>query len=100
MKRYRIARAALRDLETIGAYTSEKRGEAQARRYTGDLLKRFQWLAEHPTAGRPRDEIARGYRSFPQGTHLIFYKLDTDDVHIIGVPHMSMDLGSYFDEES
>jgi len=51
-------------------------------------------------AGRSRDEVAPSYRSFPQGAHIICYKRDADDVHIIGVPHMSMDLLAYFDDES
>jgi plasmid stabilization system protein ParE len=37
------------------------------------MAKRFDWLCKNPGAGRLRTEIGEGYRSYRQGSHLIFY---------------------------
>jgi toxin ParE1/3/4 len=53
-------------------------------------------LRAHPSAGRLRDEIGEGYRSYRQGSHLIFDIVDGDIVAINGIPHGSMDIDAYF----
>ncbi len=61
--------------------------------YLRSLNKRFEWLARNPFAGRERDDVHPGYRSFPDGSHLSFYIVSDQDVDIIGNPHKSMDIG-------
>lgn len=34
-----------------------------------------------------------GYRSVPEGSHIIFYVVTDEYVDIIGIPHKSMDIG-------
>lgn len=65
-------------------------------RYMRGLNARFQWLAAHPLSGRARDDVHRGYRSFAEGQHLVFYVIQTNSIAIIGVPHQAMDVGGYF----
>lgn len=48
-------------------------------------------------AGRARDDVAFGYRSFPEGQHVVFYIVQTGSVAIIGIPHQAMDVGVFFD---
>ena len=48
-------------------------------------------------AGRARDEIGEGYRSYPHGAHVIFYLGDKAGIVIIGVPHGAMDIEAYFE---
>ncbi len=97
MSRYRLTPRALRDLDQITDYTLATWGERQAEKYLADLDQRFRWLAQNPKVGRLRDDVGEGYRSFPQGGHVIFYVIDEDGVAIIGVPHGAMDIEAYFD---
>ena len=63
------------------------------------MRDRFTWLAEYPEIGRERPEILPNLRSFREGSHIIFYRTRGTDIDIIGVPHMSMDIESYFETE-
>lgn len=93
---YRLTPRALADLDAIASYTLERWGEAQAEAYLRALSNRFEWLAENPQLGKPRDDVARGYRCYPQGRHLIFYICDDAAIDIIGLPHRSMDIDTFF----
>lgn len=96
MSSFRLTPRALKDLEAIADYTLENWGAEQMETYLRALNDRFQWLAENPMLGRERTDVAHGYRSFRQSAHLIFYIVETDEIHIIGVPHASMDIDAYF----
>lgn len=100
MKRFRLTPRALKDLDEIADYSLAQWGEKQTERYLVALEDRFRWLADNPLLGRARDDIAEGYRSFQQGSHLVFYLISGDEIQIIGVPHASMDVDAYFDEPS
>ncbi len=90
-KKFRLSKAAVRDVIAIGRYTAETWGLEQCRRYLGELDSRFASLAKDPLAGRPCDEIRPGYRRFLQGRHVIFYRLSRRGiVEIVRVLHQSM----------
>ncbi|HED18381.1 MAG TPA: type II toxin-antitoxin system RelE/ParE family toxin, partial [Gammaproteobacteria bacterium] len=72
-------------------------GAEQADKYIRSLLSRFTWLSENPQLGKQRAEIKPGYYCFPEGMHLIFYKITPDEIEIIGIPHQSMDFIAHFD---
>ncbi|MGD9814261.1 MAG: type II toxin-antitoxin system RelE/ParE family toxin [Hyphomonadaceae bacterium] len=71
--RFRVTARAQADLDDIADYSLRTWGRAQAARYLQALEARFQWLADNPQLGRARDEVAQGYRSFRQGSHIVFY---------------------------
>ena len=71
-------------------------GKEQRNLYLRDLEKRFLWLSEHPNLGKQRLDIAKGYYSYPQGEHVIFYLIGNGHIDIIGIPHKKMDILSYF----
>lgn len=96
MNRYRITPRALKDLDAIADYSLATWGARQTEKYLSELDKRFQWLADHPGVGRARTEIGEGLRSYPHGSHVIFYIVEADAVAIIGVPHGAMDIEAYF----
>ena len=98
MSGFRVTTRALRDLDAIADYTLEKWGERQAEKYISELEQRFRCLAQHPKAGRTRDEVGVGYRSYPHGAHVIFYVTLGADIAIIGVPHGAMDVEAYFEK--
>lgn len=95
MTSFRLTPRALADLDAIADYTLEKWGAAQMESYLRALDDRFQRLADNPMLGRERNNVGRGYRSFRQGAHLIFYLVLENEIQIIGVPHASMDIDAY-----
>ena len=94
---YSLRRQALDDLESIWIYSYQEWGAEQADKYIGALLTRFTWLSENPQLGKQRAEIKPGYYCFPEGMHLIFYKITRNGIDIIGIPHQSMDFINHFD---
>jgi toxin ParE1/3/4 len=92
MKRYILSPEAKTDIVNIRKYTIQKWGKAQADKYTLELRERMRWLADNPILGRARDEIKEGYRSFKEGSHVIFYRVAEGTIEIIGIPHQNMDI--------
>lgn len=75
----------------IATYTMSMWGEAQMSRYIDGLHARFAELARFPGLGRPRDEMAPGYRSIVQSTHVVFYRTTTQELVIVRILHGRMD---------
>ncbi len=98
MSTARVTPRALADLEAIARWTVQRWGEARAEAYLRALSDRFDWLAAQPLLGRDRGEVGAGYRSFPQGRHVIFYVVIEGGIAIIGVPHQAMEAERYFEE--
>lgn len=94
--RYRITPRAVHDLKNIGRYTFKKWGAKQRNKYLLAFEKRFEWLAENPNRGRHRPEINKGYYSYLQGSHVIFYLQRERGIDIIGIPHQRMDIEKFF----
>ena len=96
---YRVTPRAAADLNDIAVYSLRKWGQQQTTAYLTALNDRFVWLGEYPDIGRARPEILRDLRSFREGSHIIFYRTRGTAIEIIGVPHASMDIDSYFESE-
>ena len=90
---FRLTPRAVADLDAIADYTIETCGRDRLENYLRSMNGRFDWLAENPLAGRERNDVQPGYRSFPQGSHVIFHMVGDGYVDIIGIPHKSMDIG-------
>lgn len=97
MNRYVIRELAQADLEDIWLYTYQEWGAEQADRYVRLLLARFSWIAENPLLGKPRDDVKPGYYSFPEGMHMVFYRIAKNGPEIIGIPHQNMDIQAHFE---
>lgn len=97
MATYRLRSLARDDLKTIWNYTVEQWGIDQAERYLDILFTCFDDLAANPMLGRQRDEVKPGYRSFPQGRHVVFYKLESAGIEIIGIVHLRSDVDRHLD---
>jgi len=89
---YILRLRAQNNLESIWRYSFETWGIAQADHYLRALITRFEWIAENPLLGKPRDDIKAGYRCFPEGQHLVFYKITKQEIDIIGIFHQSQDV--------
>ena len=101
MPHYKITKKAQADLLAIGRFTAEKWGVFQRNTYLKQLDNCFSQLAENPNLGIICDFIAKGYRKFPQSSHLVFYRQGLKGlVEIIRVLHKSMDVESNFQIKS
>ena len=93
----RVARSAVADLDQIWAYIAEKQSIEVAERLVSQLTGRFSFLAKNPGVGRSRSEIREGLRSFPVGSHRIYYRQETKGiVRILYVRHAARDEGKLF----
>jgi len=90
---YKLTNKAEQDMLFIGRYTLKHWGVKQRNFYLKQLDACFSYIAENPKAGEACDFIAKGYRKFPQGRHIIFYKqTPVGRVEIIRILHQSMDI--------
>lgn len=96
---YRLRALARDDLEAIWHYTAEQWGMEQAERYLEALFTCFDDLAANPGLGRSRNEVKPGYRSFPQGRHVVFYSLKPAGIEIIGIVHQSSDVDRHMNPD-
>lgn len=98
-KPFRLSAKAKGDLVSIAKYTEHKWGKNQRRVYLkqlDDCFKQlddcFKQLAESPALGVKCDYIRKGYRKFPSGSHVIFYKQSQRSlIDIIRVLHKRSD---------
>ena len=95
---YLLRELARADLEAIWIYTVEHWGIEQAERYLQGLFGCFEELAANPRLGRERNDVKAGYRSFPQGRHVVFYLIVPKGVEVIGVVHQSADVDAHLGE--
>ena len=92
---YRLSRRARRDLLQIWNYIAVD-SEPSADRFVDLLTQHLQLLGQNPYIGRRRDELRAGYRSFPVGQYLIFYRVMSPGVQIMHVMHSKRDIESLF----
>jgi toxin ParE1/3/4 len=79
MSGFRISEEAEADLDGIWLYVARETGSVNIAHFLIDnITERFWFLGEHPYAGRRRDDIKPGLRSFPAGNYLIFYRAEND----------------------
>jgi len=91
---FRVSRAARQDLLRIGRFTERRWGKAKRNHYLGQLDEAFVLLSKNDSIGNTCDEISPGYRKFPEGSHVIYYRV-TDMVEIIRILHERMDPDSH-----
>lgn len=95
MKKFRISKAADADLRNIAVYTQQHWGNKQRDAYIKEMFSAFLQLAKTPEIAVQIDAIRDGYRKFPQGSHVIFFRIHaTDGIEIIRVLHKRMDVDS------
>jgi toxin ParE1/3/4 len=88
---YRLSKKARGDLLEIWRYIAAD-NESAADRFIDLLTQRFQLLGKNPSLGGNRDELRTGYRSFPVGQYVVFYRVAEPGVQIMHVVHGRRDL--------
>lgn len=92
---HRLAPEAEKDLEDIAFYVFVQSGRIEiAYRLIESITERFALLGRHPYAGRQRDDLRPGLRSFSVGDYILVYRVDGKDALIDRVVHGSRDLES------
>lgn len=97
MKTFALTSKAKSDLRAIAIFTQERWGKDQRNLYIKQFDDAFHMLANAPLAGKACDDIKKGYRKFPQGSHIIFYK-DGDEqrIEIVRILHKNVDIETKF----
>lgn len=91
MKRIRVARSAIADLDEIWIYVAQRDGEDAAQRLVESLTDKFALLSRYPEAGRGRSDLQTKLRSFPVGRYRIYYRVDGSIIRILHVRHAARD---------
>nr|CAP48309.1 putative integron gene cassette protein [uncultured bacterium] len=95
MSSFELTKSAQADLKSIAKFTQERWGLRQRNTYLREIDQVFRALAKNPVMGRACDEVREGYRKFPHGSHVIYYRQDdTDLLLVVRVLHMTMDVDS------
>lgn len=97
MKSFALTSKAKSDLRAIAIFTEECWGKDQRNLYIKQFDDAFHMLANAPLAGKACDDIKNGYRKFPQGSHIIFYKDGNDQrIEIVRILHKNVDIETKF----
>ena len=86
-----LSRRAKEDLLEIWEFIADH-DEIAADRYIDHLRDRALELLHFPELGRARNEIFSRLRSLLARNHLLFYRLERQEVQILRILHGSMDL--------
>jgi plasmid stabilization system protein ParE len=89
---HRLAPEAEADLDELWYYVATNGSVEIADRLVDSLTTRFFLLGRYPRAGRRRDDLRPGTRSFSVGGYLVFYRLDGEDALIQRVVRGSREL--------
>ena len=96
MSSFDLTKSAVADLKSIATYTQERWGVRQRNTYLKEIDRAFHALAKNPGMGRTCDEVREGYRKFPHGAHVIYYKQVASEVLlIVRILHATMDIDSH-----
>ena len=91
---YTLSKSAKRELRKIAKYIARDNPVA-ADKLMVELVDLFKLLGRNRMIGRSREDVRAGYRSFPQGSYNVFYRLAPEGVNIMHVVHGSRDLTAY-----
>ncbi len=93
MRKYRISKKALEDIDDIWLYTKANWSVNQANRYYRLIYQEIEYILEDFESGKDIGEIKFGYRQAKVKSHFIIYKKAEDDViEIVRVLHQMMDI--------
>jgi len=97
MRAFELSMEAKEDLRKIARFTEKRWGRDQRFLYIKQFDDVFHSLAKSPTIGKKCEYIKKGYRKFPQSSHLIFYReVENNKIFVIRILHKNMDVESKF----
>jgi len=89
-----ISPEAEADLDGVWLYIArESQSIQRAEQFLDRFTVFFSKLARNPYLGRPRDDLRAGYRGFPIGEYVVFYRLtEANEILVLRVIHGRRDL--------
>jgi toxin ParE1/3/4 len=91
MSGYVLSPRAKADLDDIWDYTERNWGAEQAKAYIRLIGAAIQTLATSPARGKACDHIREGYRKYPAGSHVVFFRLTDGVIDVVRILHRRMD---------
>ena len=97
MSTFALTQRAKADLKSIAKFTENRWGRRQRYIYIKQFDDTFHVLANTPEIGVDCQYIKENYKKFPQGSHVIFYRVAAlKSIQIIRILHKNMDVLSKF----
>ena len=94
MELFQLSKEAKSDLRSIAQFTEKRWGITQRNLYLKQLDDAFRLLAENAHIGTECEYIRIGYKKFPVGSHVVFYKYSfAGSIFIVRILHKGMDVG-------
>jgi toxin ParE1/3/4 len=97
MKAYVLSLEAEADVIDIFDYSEHEFGFEQAVQYLTDMEKTLENLLDNPFSGRERKDIRADLFSIPYVSHVIFYRVLSDEIRVVRILHASRDQIKYLD---
>lgn len=96
-KTFTLSNAAKADLKGIALFTQKEWGREQRNAYVKQFDDVFHKLAGTPLVGKTCDHIKLGYKKYPVGSHIIFYKNEANSsLEVVRILHKRMDVDLNF----
>lgn len=95
MRIYRVSETAIADMGEAYEYVARD-NETAAEDLLSEFQKRFRLLADFPAAGRERNDLMRGVRSYAVGNYVVLYRQVEEGVEILRVLHGARDIQGLF----
>ena len=95
MSSYKLTTPAANDYVDILAYTLDKWGIEQYKKYQTLLASAFQKIADNPVLDRNYAGTPRAVYGYHTGSHVVFYRRATSHVEILRILHQRMDFKRY-----
>jgi toxin ParE1/3/4 len=93
IKKYRISKQAIDDLNDIWVYTFRKWSKGQADRYYDLVIGEIEFIADNYLTGKSVEQTRKNYRVTKIKSHLIFYRtIENGIVEIVRILHQRMDI--------
>lgn len=96
MSRFILSPRAQADLDGIWDYTVETWGVDQAERYVRLIAEAINVIAASPVRGKRCAHIREGYRKYPAGSHVLFYRPTGEGIDVVRILHQQMDFDRHF----
>lgn len=89
---YILSPNAQNSLKKIKQFSLKRFGKEQTKLYLSTIKNKMELIVNDPLIGNHRPDIKEGYHSTVSGSHIIFYIIKKDHIHILDILHHSMDV--------